>query len=72
MDVGFLCDKGTMLGDKIKETPCVYLHKLIHIQLENVSVQILVVFLIREDRSTAKALAFRGKHTTKQKLTSVH
>jgi hypothetical protein len=38
-DVGFLCDRSTVLGETVKETPCVYLHKLTHIHLENVNVR---------------------------------
>jgi len=38
-DIGFLCDKAAVLGETIKETPCVYLHKLTHIHLENIDFQ---------------------------------
>jgi hypothetical protein len=34
-DVGFLCDKPTVQ----QETPCLYLHTLTHIRLENLDFQ---------------------------------
>ena len=37
-DVGFLCDKAAVLGETIKETPCVYLHTLTHTHLESLNV----------------------------------
>ena len=36
-DVGFLYDKDAVLGETIKETSCIYLHKVTHIHLENLN-----------------------------------
>ena len=38
MDVRFLCDKAALFGETIKETPCVYLHKITNIHLQNLNV----------------------------------
>jgi hypothetical protein len=38
VDVRFLCDKVAVLGETIKETPCVYLHKITHIHSQNLNV----------------------------------
>jgi hypothetical protein len=70
-DAGFLCDKAALLGETIKETLCVYLHTLTHINLENLNVKKFGIIPYTGGSAHCKISVFTAKHTTEQKLTSL-